>query len=227
MALTSKIRPFACSTLALLCLDFFASKALGVSSPTMLPLTDQNSQILDPDMANWLREYADGTNPLELDEEHFAAFSSKWDPVSTELVRLRRPRDDKGKLNGSIDAEELAELNAKTQELIKEQAALVVDLRHPLAGSLAQEYLKNVRDADVADAQKLIADEPVWSCTTKSRMIDSFVRPKPDVLSSEHVLKVIETSKGYDSATHRRKLLEALAQSLPESRRAESGSSFR
>lgn len=202
----------------------FAGKTLAVSVPSTLPLIPRIHQSIDPEFAAWLKEYAEAKDPLEMSDAEFAAFVAEQRPVEASCLKLHRLR----KRDTSVEPttvrtgprEDRASVIKAARKVLSQELQLAPPKRHILLGTLASEIAQFDTAAD-DNIAKAIEGEPAHACSQKEFKLDLVKRPFLEKATQQEVTAVIDTAYSYESLSHRRKLLDAVATHLPDSRRPE------
>lgn len=189
------------------------------SSMTMMTRIHQN---VDPEFAQWLKANAEVPVAMELDAKEFAAQVAKQDPVTAAYMQLLRFKMD-SQATALPVAKKRLELFNDAWAVFEIESAKTVDQRNLLTADLAA-LLLDVgygSDAENRSAQAAVEQEPIHSCVRKAQSMTMAQRSSLDKMSDKDVDSLINTATQYDSLSHRRKLLDAVATYLPAKRRSE------
>ncbi|MCX6125479.1 MAG: transglycosylase SLT domain-containing protein, partial [Proteobacteria bacterium] len=198
-----------------------------VSMPSTLPLLPRARQAIDQDFEAWLKEYAETPNSVELPLTSFNMLVSKQNPVDSSVMKLYRLKKiseqkiEKRNISSELPLEVRSLWLKEADDVIEQQSGLEPGKRHVLSGTLAALSLSLLKDKNSESAVSLVLADPEYSCTQKARRLEQVKRSLMEKSSSEEIVSMIDVAKSYDSLTHRRILLDAVATNLPVSRRSE------
>ncbi len=212
------------------------NSAQAITLPSKLPLRLQLHFAIDPGLAGWIS----ANEVLVPVDEMSSAQILKWlvdkDTVAKALILTERQLSEKSLLGPSKNDESAeavkadAELEAlRTKSLaeiplllasefakpINERSVLLPELYLAWRGSHPLSVPPEV--AEMGD--KVMAETSQASCSAQKNAIMGVTKQKMMGMTDEALLKFIDVAKNYSSPSHRRKYLEILAGSLPESRR--------
>jgi tetratricopeptide (TPR) repeat protein len=199
-----------------------------VSNPARLPLNPKGQNVIDPELARWLAEYAESKSADELSIEEILEIQKNLDPISAALLELEwfiKSSKDSDRMSVDVKEKKL-KLVSNIGVLLRQEAAKAAKDRHVLSGLLFDESTKLFSVADMGLSEegfesKILDAEPVYSCTQKSRLMRQISKKSMTEFSDQKIHEIIELSAQYDSLSHRRKLLDSIASNLPVGRRSE------
>jgi hypothetical protein len=205
--------------------------------PSRLPFSPQPKETIDPALEKWMREYAELIPVSEMTADQVLVWITDKDPVAKALIILESKDSQEAVLKQKNENKSLADSKLGNNELEKLRTKTIVEIpkiirteldkshtdRSPLLASLFLEWLPLSADSKLAEtlAEEVFKQEPINSCSAKSRAISLLTKEKVANLSADQIIEAIRLSKSYKSMTHRRRYLESLAAVLPESKRAD------
>lgn len=197
--------------------------AIAVTMPGAMPMTTRIHQNIDPEFAQWLKTYSEVPVAMELDAKDFAAQAAKQDPVTAAYMQILRFRMDSPStsLIGSLKSR--PDIVTDAWKILEAEAEKTFEQRHILSAELASVLLENSSESEseAKAASTVIDQEPVYSCVRKTQTLTFAQRNSLEKMPPNEVLDLINTALQYDSLSHRRKLLDAVATALPTKRRSE------
>jgi hypothetical protein len=211
--------------------------ALEVHAKSVLPHS-RTHEIVDPGLKAWMKTYAEQVSPNELTKKEFKARATSLSSIESLALRLGQLNfeNEKSEKNSKLDVT-TDEIKRSAKELFEAESKSNSDARHPIIGEVASLYLKNFSSdksgEEIDVAKRLISESPIYSCAQKSVQLDYVKRQliqtsaptsinNGDAAASKlSIQSMIDLAKSYDSLTHRRQLLEAVATALPVRSRTE------
>lgn len=203
-----------------------AHSAFAITMPGAMPLITRVHQNIDPEFAEWLKNNAEIPAAMELEPKEFLIQVAKQDSVTGALMQILRYRKDKNS-PGFPQQDKRPDFIADAWKILEEENKKTIDERHILTADLAASLIEFGDQSQVNIAQSAVEQEPIYSCVRKNQVMTTVQRSSLEKMSAAEVNELISLAGKYDSLTHRRKLLDAVASALPVKRRAEFADNIR
>ncbi len=211
------------------------TQAFAVTLPSRLPSFAKSGDTLDPGLEAWIKTHIEVMPVSEMNSAQILLWITGKDPVTRALIILESKNLKKPVLATELTKEQIESLAKSDQELSSLSTATRAELpklfaeqlekkpseRHPALGDLFLAWKAVDTAASGKDdlESKIFSDAPIASCAAKSRAIKELGRDKIASMDVEETLKLINVASQYNSPSHRRRYLEAVAALIPEKRR--------
>jgi tetratricopeptide (TPR) repeat protein len=222
---------------------FLSLDLVAATLPSRMPFSGKPKDTVDPELESWMRAHSDLIPVAEMTSDQVLVWVTDKDPVAKALIVLEsggssvagvtKQIQGKSVVSSTAGNAALDSLRAQTikdvPKIIKNELSKPASDRSPMLADLYLEWLplSGAQDESGEFAERIFKEEPVNSCSSKARTVAAMTKDKLAGMNTEQILEAIRQSKSYRSMTHRRRYLESIAASIPESKRQEVIKEFR